>query len=151
MATDMNIHIFKNITEKDLAIFFKDTLGSKWFDNSYLENPPDPKEFWDTYSDRMKQEEKVWDRVSKTPSVWVGEVSWLKASLFEGDYIPDVVGEVYELIGDDLPVIDQEFISKVERIYKVAKGHKFYDTSSKDKVLKFLNENIGERCFTISW
>ena len=47
----------------------------------------------------LHYDEKV---VDATPSVWVGEVSWLKAAV-SGDnntYIPDIVGEIRKLIGN---------------------------------------------------
>jgi hypothetical protein len=137
MSADLQIHVFGGVAdEADLARFQSHTMGSKYFNPSVYE-PYDP---------------DLYDRMTRTPSVWVGEVSWLKAALL-GDakrYVPNTVGAISEIIGEDLPVIDEALIARVGRAFK--KSNKTgYHVSQAGPVLDFLREHMGERAFTISW
>ena len=106
MAADMHIHIFDNITEGDLANFFSNTLGSKWFN-------PRP-----AIDDRR---DKAYEKVFSTPDIWIGEVSWLKAGLFDDPetFVPDPVGKINEVIGEDLPVITDELIDRIIEAFEL--------------------------------
>lgn len=137
MSADLHIHIFKGITEDDLAAFFSNTIGSKWFDPTLLRSRS-----VDTFSIMLK-----------TPSIWIGEVSWLKGmeESDEQDYVPDIVGSISELIGEELPEINDEFIGKVCDLYHTAAAHGFYRTADKETVIEFFEAHKGQRVFTISW
>ena len=135
MAADLHIHIFEGITEEDLADFNSHTLGSKYFDlrrpqRSLLDNP-----------------------AGETPNVWIGEVSWLKAGLFEDGeqaYIPDTVREISRLIGEDLPVLDDELIKKIGDAFDLP-NQTGYSLSEGEEVLAFLEQHKGKKAYTISW
>lgn len=127
MAADLHIHVVPNepVTalvydydkpagERESTItrtidnavfksFFSHTLGSKWFSLSNTQEVSD---------------DEAYALISHTPSVWVGEVSWLKAALFENeeDFVPGVVVQISDLIGQDLPVIDDQLIAKARAI-----------------------------------
>jgi hypothetical protein len=147
MAADLHIHIVEGITEADLADFNCNCIDSKWFGG-----------FGTTRRDKMTYEEEfgpgsAHQRVTDTPNVWVGEVSWLKAGL-TGDneaFIPEVVWKISELVGEDLPVIDDTFLEKVRAIYATAKEHDHYKVAAEKDVLSFLEANKGKQIFTVSW
>lgn len=135
MAADMHIHIFDGITEEDLKGFFCWNFGSKYFDLS-----------------RARPEDisrKMW----RTPSVWVGEVSWLKAGLMlegEKEFVPAPVGKICELIGEDLPVLDDILIKNVLEAMDLP-NTTGYELNTKENVREFLLQHKGKRVFTVSW
>ena len=150
MAADLHIHVFAEgeLTEENFRAFFSNTLGSRWF------NPISCAE--------MDRVEHLRKSVGDTPSVWVGEVSWLKAALFEDDesYIPEGVGAVNEIIGEDLPVVDDELIEEIRAALCLSNGTARpdgvhggvgYGVSEPGDVCAFLEQHKGERAFTISW
>lgn len=140
MAADLYIHIVTpEIDESVLADFFSNSLGSKWF------NPKPGTRF-------LSDPDSAWGKISATPAIWVGEVSWLKAGLFNDPqkFVPQPVLEVNELIGEDLPVIDDVLIARIRNALR-APNTTSYSVSDTDAVLQFLVEHKGERCFTISW
>lgn len=98
MSADLSIHVFEGITEEDLRMFFSSSLGSKYFDFKQTNE-----EWFDSY-----------DKIASTPEIWVGEVSWLKAALFEDadTFIPNTIAKVTEIIGEDLPIIDDSLLKK---------------------------------------
>lgn len=140
MAADLHIHVMpddESVTDKDISDFFSNTLGSKYF------NP------WgqSNWLDACK-------KIGDTPSVWIGEVSWLKQAFLsetEGEFVPDVVNSVHEIIGEDLPVCDDALIERLSHAFDRAVEHSFYSTASRDKVVHFLEEHRGKRLFTVSW
>lgn len=147
MAADLHIHIFKGITEKDLAIFKSHTLGSKYFGK---------------YNLSWEEEQKINDKIYKTPSVWIGEVSWLKAALTDDNetFIPNAVGDITDIVGEDLPVIDDAFIEKIMEAFKqpnnTAKdggvwGGEGYSLANPQEVKAFLEKYKGKKVFEISW
>jgi len=136
MAADLHIHTMEGVTEYDLQVFFSHSLGSKWFDIT-------------TESDCFGPE---WKAVTNSPSVWVCEVSWLKAGLLDDDsYIPDLAAEITNLIREDLPIIDDDLIHQVKQIFNRMKQHEFYEQTDETPVLEFLEQHKGQRTFTVSW
>lgn len=137
MAADLHIHVMtEDMSEDDLRVFFSNALGSKWF------NPGVDKDY----------ESPEYKRVIDSPNVWIGEVSWLKAALLEDNdtFVPDPVGNISELVGEDLPIIDDDFIIKVDAALRVP-NFTDYTIAEPDKVVKFLEEHRGKRVFAISW
>ena len=136
MAADLHIHVMDDVTEDDLRMFFSNTLGSKWFDMTVKKSFDSPE----------------YKRVMDSPSVWIGEVSWLKAGLFEDEdeFIPGPVEKVSEIVGEDLPVIDDEFIVKIEEALHEPNMTQYSTTKSRE-VLEFLDKYRGKRVFTVSW
>jgi len=138
MGADLHIHIVGTLTEQDFKILFSHSLGSKYFDMSAQND--------------FEEEQKVWERVSENPEIWIGEVSWLKASLTEDKekYIPSTVMTVSELIGENQPILDEELKSSILAAFDLANSTQ-YDLASKKEVEEWLDKNMGERLFTISW
>jgi hypothetical protein len=94
-----------------------------------------------------------WEAVSNSSNVWIGEVSWLKAGLTGDDgYVPEPVEAVAKLIGEDLPVLDDELRARLNGALGLdqtrAPG---YDTAEADDVSKWIDEHMSERLFTVSW
>lgn len=146
MAADLHIHVLTDdVSEDDLRSFFSSTLGSKYFS---------PLSIGGTTWEQKYGEGSAHQRVSDTPNVWIGEVSWLKQALIgdtEGEYVPDLVQSIATLVGEDLPVIDDEFIDGVQQAYNKATSHHYYNTADRDKVIQFLNEHRGQKVFQVSW
>lgn len=95
------------------------------------------------------------DRVGETPSIWVGEVSWLKAGLFEDSdkYVPGPIMAVSKLIDEDnngLATIDEEFLKKLEDAIAQPNSTNYSIENSKP-ILDFLRQYMGSQVFTISW
>ena len=137
MAADLHIHaLVPPMTEDTLKKFFRNTLGSKYF------NPIPVSE------DRMT----AYSLVSDTPHIHVGEVSWLKAAVLDDPetFIPAVVGQIAEIIAEDLPVVDDALIAKIKGAYAI--GNKTgYDVAPANAVLDWLEKHRGQRVFTVSW
>lgn len=162
MAADLHIHVVEGITEDDLADFFTNTLGSKYFNlergrrvqerERELEKQyrrPDGRigDKWDEYWNQT-----VSGKINNTPNIWVGEVSWLKAALFEDEetFIPAPVEVIHEAIGGDLPVLDEELKAKILGAFG-EKNSTGYSVSGADEIEEFLNQHMGKRLFTVSW
>lgn len=141
MAADLHIHVVEGITEEDVKIFQSNVLGSRWFE--YV-----------PYEEYNKNWERLYESVGHTPNIWVGSVSWLKAALFDDsvNYIPDAVGKVSEIIGDDFPVIDDNFISDIQAALDLeSHANPYYTTSQDGSVIDFLKRHKGKKVFTVSW
>jgi hypothetical protein len=173
MAADLHIHVFEPKEEEQVRLYLKSTfwstdkghgydevfVGGKWvhLNDWDDEKYPEPMDMRQKYLPDL--DEKV---AHGTPSVWVGEVSWLKAALFEdGDtYIPEPVARVCQIIGSNLPVIDDALIQQVAEALRLpnntikAKGvwdGKGYSLASAESVIEFLTKHKGKKAFTISW
>lgn len=136
MAADLSIHIYEGITQDDMKRFFSSTLGSKYFNMSTPSN----------YDDGM------YEKFGNTPSVWIGEVSWLKAVITDDaeTFVPHPCQAICDIIKEDLPVIDDALISKIVNACSVENSTD-YDTANPDKVKLFLEEHKGKKVFTVSW
>ena len=143
MGADLAIHIFdeKTMKEEHIKAFFSSTLGSKHFSGFFVK----------TRKDRELEDEAK-TLVMKTKSVEVGGVSWLKAAVTEDNdtYVPLTVKTVLDLIGEDLPVLDEELLNKILEAFDEP-NTTTYSLNKKQKVEKFLKENMGKRLFTVSW
>jgi len=137
MAADLHIHVFTEgeLTEDDFRSFFSRSIGSKWFDGSYHEN-------WFDISNKFHD----------TANIWIGEVSWLKAALFEDaeTFVPDPVAAIADIVGEDWPVVDEEFINKIKNTIDLD-NKTDYSINQCEKIVKFLDENKGKMAFSISW
>ncbi len=136
MSADLHIHALMGVTEEDLAEFNSNTLGSKWFN-------PKP---------HGERKEEVFDKIADTPQVWVGEVSWLKAALFEDPerYVPLPVATIAEIIGEELPMCDDALINRIAEAMALPNGTG-YQLANATEVLTWLEEHKGHRLFTVSW
>jgi hypothetical protein len=130
MGADLYIHVMtEDMTEEDFKYFFSHVLGSKWFSL----NPA-----YDTF--RSERGKLARDRVMDSPSYNVGGWSPLKAAVFEDDrFTPDPMQSVCDIIGEHLPVIDDELIIKLT------------EADDDERLLAFLEKHRGKRVFTVSW
>lgn len=140
MSADLHIYILQDkFTERDVADFFAGTFGSKHFD----------------FAASLFQQHfgggKNWDLIDDAPNVWIGEVSWLKAMVFDDRerFVPNTVQAVSDIIGEDLPVIDDALIARVREAFSLDNGTDF-DLANVDDVCKFLETHRGKRAFTVS-
>lgn len=89
-----------------------------------------------------------------TPQVWVGEVSWLKAALFENGeetFVPNAVGRLAQLFDDDSGVIiTDDFITRAANAM-MEDNQTSYSVASPEPIVEFLQKHLGKRAFTISW
>lgn len=141
MAADLHIHVFAEgeLTEDDFRGFFSNSLGSKWFEfggNRHYE---------DNWQDYFK-------KFSETASVWIGEVSWLKAALLEDKetFIPDPVSKISSIIGEDWPIVNDKLIARIRKALGL-ENQTLYSVSTAKEVIEFLELHKGKRAFTISW
>jgi len=141
MGADLHIHVFSDgeLSEKHFRAFFSNSLGSKWFGPRSL-------------AQEEKTKEDLEQEVEDTPSVWVGEVSWLKAALFDDaeTFIPAPIGAVHDTIGEDWPRIDDTLIAQIDEAMRLP-NDTAYALASAEDVLNFLRANRGKRAFTVSW
>lgn len=91
-----------------------------------------------------------WNTLRHCPGVWIGRMSWAKASL-DGDvegYVPDLVYKVTQLFsGRKLVMINDALIEQLEQCYAESKKHEYYTTSERDEVIPFLQKHKGKRAF----
>lgn len=141
MAADLHIHVLEGCSEQDIMKFFSNTMGSKHFD---LRMPRDHKAITDP--------DDLWARVSESPNIWIGEVSWLKAAL-TGDsdtFVPTPVQQIHDVIGEELPMLDEALEAKILEALAL-KNDTGYDVTKQEEVKTFLKEHRGKRLFTVSW
>lgn len=147
MAADLHIHVFADddLTEEDLKCFFHNTLGSKWGPSSFAS-------IFDEEPCENKFKCEHGKRIHKTKYIWIGEVSWLKAALLEDGktFIPETVGEVSDIIGEELPIITDDLIERVKKAFDLP-NITGYSLAKVEDVLKFLTKHKGKKAFTISW
>lgn len=140
MAADLHIHVIDSgVTEEDVKILLSNSLGSKYFAGFGVEH--DHAAWTEAY-----------DRIANGASIWVGEVSWLKAALLDdaGTYIPDVVDHVQTVVGEDFPAVTEDLIAELRKGF-VLPNSTSYDVSAWEKVETFLREHMGQQLFTVSW
>ena len=162
MAADLHIHVFEEgqLTEEDFRIFFHNCIGSKWCPITNAETDEDFAAIFQQDMEDAKAKpslsERKWQEVhpklTKCPDVWIGSVSWLKADLLDdGDtYIPSTVGAVSDIIGEELPVIDDELIGKVKAAFELP-NETTYRLADPGEVIAFLEQHKGKQAFTVSW
>lgn len=140
MAADLHIHIGKNIPINELRDYNKRFISCSDGNDGWVEK--------DEYGNILVFDEK---KIHNSLNVWVGEVSWLKASL-SGDKNAFVPGAIYEIqdIFSELPVIDDGLIERVRKAFDLP-NTSGYTVSKPDSVISFLEKNRGEIGFTISW
>lgn len=141
MAADLHIHVYLGLDESDLKDFLCVVPGSKYF--SMLAA---------VKVQRSGKWEKAFERIGATPNVWVGEVSWLKAAV-TGDadaYVPAPVRAVFDIIGEDLPVIDDALIERIRAALDIETTLPYAVAKAED-VVAFLEKYRGRQVFTVSW
>jgi len=137
MGADLHIHVLEGCTEADYRVMCSHTLGSKY--HSWEDIP----------QEHLSKARKA---IMHSPQIWVGSVSWLKAALFEDKetFIPDMVGQVCTLVGEDFPVIDDRLMMVLREAF-TAPNTTNYEVASWEKVETFLKAHWGKQVFCISW
>lgn len=89
--------------------------------------------------------------IENTPNIWIGEVSWLKAAIFEDadTFIPDTIDRIYEICSVE-PVIDDALIESIRKALELPNATQ-YSISKSNDIIDFLSKYKGYKCFTISW
>ncbi len=156
MSADLHIHILKEPCSHEDILIHDSPIHSYGLEPNKvtLEYPIHPlhQNIFNTdleLARKIELTEKEFDeirrRVWNTPGVWVGEVSWLKASLFDSPdhYIPFVVHNVQEMFMDETSItgfktrtIDNDMIREITDIYNKCESH-------------FIK--LPKTVFTISW
>ena len=144
MAAALYIHVLTDeFTEEHYKAFQSNAIGGKYWGGFFrdVQGEFEKKHNCDLYL-----------LCADTPQIWVGEVSWLKAALFEDQdsFVPPPVQAVADIIGEDFPMIDDELITKIEAALGLdnATGYSVCEHSG---VIDFLKEHKGEKAFCISW
>lgn len=138
MSASLHIHVFEEgqLTEKDFKDFFYNCFGSKWFDINHK-----PQNWRDKYR-----------RMGECPNIFIGEVSWLKAMVLDDNetFVPGIIQQINDLVGEDIPLIDDEFINKVKEAFNSGNSTQ-YNIADVNDVVEFLEMHQGKRTFTVSW
>lgn len=98
------------------------------------------------------------DLAIKQPNITIGECSFLKAGFpIEGGadrYIPKPIQLMCDLIPASQEArtvfISDELIGAIEKTYEQP-NQTSYRMTSKERVLDFLREHKGEKCYSICW
>jgi len=165
LAADLHIHVVRNEEiEKHVRQYLRKDMWSSEKGPVYLRfKGSDGKWYrWDEVPEnldvvkrreiRLKFDENV---VYKTPNVWIGEVSWLKADLLGSDeFLPGPVVAVqdifYEKGRKGIIVLDEKTIGRILAALETENKTK-YETTKAAGVRKFLRRHQGKKAFTISW
>ena len=137
MGCDLTIHVFEGISMLDIRKFFANHLGSKYFNLGFGRD----------------YDGTLFERMTETPSIPIGEMSNLKAALTGdvGTYIPESLDQIQDIIGEDLPVIDDELIGKIEAAMGYENTTSYTIEEDKESVTKFLEQHRGKKVFTVCW
>lgn len=145
MAADLHLHVFDDkFTPEHYKMFQSNVIGSKYFE---------PNPMGRGKRDYVNEEGKdLFTLCAETNQVWIGEVSWLKAAIFEneGRYVPGPVIGVSELIDEDFPILTEKLKSEILGCFDID-NMSTYQVAHKQEVEDFLNRNMGKQLFTISW
>lgn len=136
MATEFRIHVLTDVfTEAHLAAIFSNHLGSKYED-------PDP---FSGAKERFQVEHScsLYDMALKTPYVLVGRGPGMNHH--------NAIDAVIDVIGEDLPVIDDVLIARIREALNMRDENPYWTLAPFDEVTAFLKRNKGERVFTILW
>lgn len=143
MSADLAIHVFTDeLSMDDIATFFCSSLGTEWF------NPLRAQ-----ITQRNGEWMKAYEKLSRLPHTYVGEVSWLKALLTDDtvNYVPTAIEIINKLIGHSgKTVIDQTLLNEVAKALMVVNTTD-YQLEDTNKIMKFLNDNMGKKAIVVSW
>lgn len=175
MSADLHIHVIPDEdTEKHVREYLKKEFWSseigygydKWFYRGKWVSTSEVD--WDSIPEGIRLKHRQVSlhfdekKVDNTPNIWVGEVSWLKAALFDDkeSFVPSTVEKISELIGTELPVLTDGLIEEIKNAFSLinnttkeggvwnGSGYSLADVSD---IATFLEEHKGKKVFTISW
>lgn len=139
MSAQYTLHIYEEITEEDIREFNTNTIGSPYF------NP----RFGRTNMD-------VYKKIANTPKHIIGDVSWLKAMVFEDEesFIPDpisILSDIFpQTIVEHFTVITDGIIEQVKAAYGKP-NQTGYDVKELEPLIDFLVDHKGKQAFSVSW
>jgi len=156
MSADMYIYVLEGIGESDLESLFYNCIGSKYCpitevsDNLSVEEIKAIMKEQDVLTEKYRDHDKL-ETISKIPNIWIGEVSWLKADLFDdvNRYVPSPILQIDEIIDESLPTIDNELIEKIKSALETKNTTK-YKLNNKSAIIRFLKKHKGKKIFTMS-
>jgi hypothetical protein len=117
------------------------------------------------FADRLYHAE---DSLDHMDNIWIGQVSWLKASfgLGQDKYIPAVVQHTFDVFASrgGATIVDEEFIRDILAGFDLPSSSVYESTppadeednwyagiAKKDDTEKWLRDNIGKWVFADSW
>ena len=139
MSAQYTLHIYEGITEEDYADFSCNSLGSAYF-------APRPGAF----------SIESFKKIADTPKHIIGDVSWLKAMVFEDPnaFIPDPIMELDKIFPQTLvkefTVITDEVITRVKEAYGYP-NQTGYNVEELEPLIDFLVDHQGKQVFSVSW
>lgn len=139
MAADLHIHIrTPEVTDKVWDVWAHEHT----LDFVLSGNRPSVQPTWD----------ECFDLIAATPNIWIGEVSWLKASLFDAseEFIPNLIQAVHDMFKEADTQITDDLIEEVRSAFDLS-NQTDYRVTERDKAIEFLTQYKGERAFTVSW
>jgi hypothetical protein len=138
VMVQLHIHVLDGAIREDFLKFFGNSRWSKHY------NPwPGPQGF-------------ITKKISATPQVAVGHASvfWFQQIVAGKTPDPSLIAEpvaaVCQVIGEDLPIIDDALIEKITAALRL-KNQTKYPMFGEDKVIDFLQRHKGRECFTVFW
>ena len=147
MAADLHIHVTHKIDEEAMQCFFSSTIGSKYYIDGWddVRHCEEYRKNFDCKHNRI---------ISDSRNIHVGEVSWLKAALFQDsdEFVPETVGQVADLIGDGVE-ITEDLVENIDKAFELP-NKSIYDIDLERKrkqVVSFMRDYIGYHAFTVSW
>jgi hypothetical protein len=164
MSADLHIHVVtEDLTEDDFLLFLGNSLGSHYFCG--LGTPNDSPQEMLNRTNRLhilstgaRDDLDTFKKFAETPSVWVGEVSWLKSALFENEedqesaFIPAPVQRIHDLIPDyPHPELTPELRNQILAAFNQPHGSSMYSVAQVTNVAAFLDAHLGKKIFTVSW
>lgn len=93
------------------------------------------------------------NRAGDTPNIWIGEVSWLKAAMFEEGsemFVPGPVQRIEELVGSGKPVLDEDLRDRILAAFDLPNTTN-YAVAKKEDVALWLDRHMGCGLYTVSW
>jgi len=169
----MHIHVMEGMEEEDLRTFFGLTVGSKYSITLEAENyikkldTDDPSK-WTTeqsekvttliekgqkqYPEVMSKYDSAFAKVSNTPNTRIGEVNWVTAAATKNfkAFVPTAIAMISELIGEELPILDNELERRiVEALKKENITH--YSLTPERALASFLASHKGKKLFIVNW
>jgi hypothetical protein len=161
MAADLHIHVrTPELTDEILRCFFASTIGDgKWCIPFPDDDEKDLSNFWaqrdelerNCPQDDFEHGTGPYFLVANSPNIWIGEVSWLKAGLFEDGerFIPSLVEQVFVLV-EEHQFITDDFIKKIKESFNLD-NKTAYKLAKMEDVMAFLELHKGKEIFTVSW
>ena len=153
MAADLYIHVYEpgSISQYAFNVHYSHISGSPTCGKPEFEELP------------YETEQAITNPITKSPNVWIGENSTLKAMIFDDDnFIPDIVMAITDLIDKwttlEHPIISDTFLKHIEAIFdqydkphQPSEGFIPYQHTKREPVIEFLRTHMGEKCYTINW